>query len=452
MISINQKHQDDINATTSSFHTTIQSEVTAQLFSANITSVIANALNAFILAFVMWPVIPQQTIIYWLSILILVSIGRVLLSFLYNARDPKENQTLYWKNKFILAALLSAVLWFAAALFLFPQQDVSRQVFLAFVIGGTAAGAVTSLSHIKPLVFTYLTLLMLPLIVQFLFNNSTISISMGAMLIIYSAYIFSSANRTHHYLNQNIHLRIKAVNHEQALQAANTIAENANQAKSLFLSQMSHELRTPINAMLGFAQLLELDIKNSQQRDNVNEILKAGNHLISLIDQILDLSKIEAGSYQQTLIDYHLDAILEASLTLISPLAKSKNIQIINAVTDSHMIYIDKNLFTQVLLNLLSNAIKYNSEGGTVSVSSQKQDDKTLILSIADSGDGLTQQQIDSLFVPFTRLPVHKHIEGTGIGLSICKKLIEAMNGHISMQSEVGKGSIVNVTIALSKK
>jgi len=434
------------------FHASVLAEQTSQLYAAHTMGVIATVLNALILSYVLSPVTEHSVLFYWLTALFLIAAGRTTLAMAYKKAKPSPEYAFYWKQRFFLGAFLSAATWGTAAIFLFPEHDPARQVFLAFVIGGTAAGAITSLSYISNIIYIYLAMLMFPLITRFLISDSDFSVAMGSMLTVYTVYIFSSAKRSHTTLLQNISLRIKATKHEQELIDANIISENANQAKSQFLSHMSHELRTPINAMLGFAQLLEMDIKNEQHKDSVKEILHAGNHLIKLIDQILDLSKIEAGSHEIELNDYPLNDILHRCITLISPMAANHNIEIINTVRDhDYPIYLDKTHFTQVMLNLISNAIKYNNEDGTVTISCRQKNETTLEINISDSGAGLTQQQIESMFTPFVRLPEHKHLQGTGIGLAICKRLIEAMNGTLGISSTLGVGSTATLTVPLSQ-
>ena len=218
-------------------------------------------------------------------------------------------------------------------------------------------------------------------------------------------------------------------------------AEKANNAKSKFLSSMSHELRTPLNAILGFSQLIEMKSQEEKTRDNSQEIINAGNHLLSLIEEILDLSKIESGHIELSIEECSLNKILNNTLTLINPLAEKHSIQIENKVNTSFNINVDKMRFKQVILNFLSNAIKYNSENGKVIIDSST-DNNMLRLSITDTGKGLTPEQLNNLFEPFERLGAeNSNIEGTGLGLNISKDLIELMGGTITVESTVGKGS-----------
>lgn len=236
----------------------------------------------------------------------------------------------------------------------------------------------------------------------------------------------------------------KQKNAELALIEAKEQAESANKAKSRFLASMSHELRTPMNAVLGFTQLLLLKATDEATKQNIKEIINAGNDLLELINQVLDLSKIESGITHLFIGSHNLNDLLNDSLLIITPIADKQSVVIDNNVdlTKNIKVNVDKARFKQVLLNLLSNAIKYNIENGKVTIDCLLSDKNMLCLSISDTGKGLTSEQKSHLFKPFDRAGAEgSSIAGTGLGLVITKDLIEQMNGTIGFESEVGKGS-----------
>lgn len=231
-------------------------------------------------------------------------------------------------------------------------------------------------------------------------------------------------------------------------------AEQASLAKSQFISNMSHELRTPLNAVLGFSQLLisdEIESLTPNQRENAQEILNAGNHLLDLINEILDLSKIEAGKLLLQEESLDVNELLTECLHLVDNFANQRNVKLNLQTTTQYTITADRVRLKQVLLNLLSNAIKYNQPGGNVEIRYEQKDNQHLAIHVSDTGQGIDYPDMDKLFQPFERLNQTGNAEGTGIGLSISKHLVELMQGEISVDSKVGKGSTFSVQLPTNR-
>jgi len=232
---------------------------------------------------------------------------------------------------------------------------------------------------------------------------------------------------------------------EAALTDAKSVAEKANQAKSDFLSSMSHELRSPLNAILGFAQLMESDspAPTPAQQSSIGQILKGGWFLLDLINEILDLAVIESGKVSLSLEPVSLIEVMLECRAMIEPQVQKRGIQMrFPALDNPWFVRADRTRIKQVLINLLSNAIKYNQQGGTVVMSCSAVADARIRISVRDTGAGLPADKLDQLFEPFNRLGQETSAEeGTGIGLVVTKRLVELMGGIIGVESTVGTGS-----------
>ncbi len=236
-------------------------------------------------------------------------------------------------------------------------------------------------------------------------------------------------------------LRLEEAN--QALQLARDEAQRANQAKTNFLTSMSHELRTPLNSILGFAQIMDHEAGvPPAQREQVREILAAGYHLLQLVKDMLDLAKVEAGVLSVSMEAVDVGSVVQECLHQLTSLADANRIAVTWHPQAGAQVWADRTRLRQVLLNLLSNAIKYNREGGSVQLSVEPHDEHRLRLVVADTGAGIAPERIGELFQPFNRLDAQASgVEGTGIGLSLSRRIAGLMDGTVDVSSEVGKGS-----------
>ncbi len=225
---------------------------------------------------------------------------------------------------------------------------------------------------------------------------------------------------------------------QRELRRARDEAQKANSAKSRFLGRISHELRTPLNAIIGYTQLMQADPMSEEQQHCTDQILKAGEHLLHLINEVLDITRIESGVIPITIKPASIATIIHRSADLVRPMARDNKISIsIDAGTCDVKVLVDQDRLTQVLLNLITNAVKYNRPGGSVFVECQDDGPGMVKVGVRDTGIGIPEEKIDRLFTPFDRLDLEKDssIQGTGLGLTVSKAIMEAMGGTLGVET-----------------
>lgn len=259
----------------------------------------------------------------------------------------------------------------------------------------------------------------------------------------------SKTDRLMHELEERV------IERTHDLNEAKQFAEKANEAKTQFLSNMSHEFRTPMNAILGFAQLLKHDIVKKDlelAESNVDEILHAGRHLLELVNDILDLARIETGKYEVTIQSVNIIRVMNDVLKLLKILAEKNEITINKQFIESDdiKVFADERSLRQSLINIITNAIKYNHANGEINITMDILNDGYCKINISDNGDGIAEDALTKIFDPFERVTKRTTIEGTGVGLAITKILLELMGGKITVESVLGKGSVFSLYLKLA--
>ncbi|MBI2706634.1 MAG: response regulator [Actinobacteria bacterium] len=248
-------------------------------------------------------------------------------------------------------------------------------------------------------------------------------------------------------------MTMEVLERSQELKEANRWLVKLDRARSEFLSRMSHELRTPLNAVIGFAQLLQYDDNLSDaQRSSLDDILRAGRHLLDLINEVLDIAKIEAGHLALSIEAVQVREVVRSAVDFISPTAREREMEVVvDALRDDQYVRADRQRTLQVLLNLLSNAVKYNRPGGRIEVTGEDRGSHVRI-SVRDSGVGIAAEHLERLFVPFDRLGAEQtETEGTGVGLALSRGLCERMGGELGVSSELGSGSTFWIDLPMAE-
>jgi signal transduction histidine kinase/CheY-like chemotaxis protein len=256
--------------------------------------------------------------------------------------------------------------------------------------------------------------------------------------------VWASGQRGQRSLNAFVRDVTERRRADAAVRQAKQEAERANRAKSEFLSRMSHDLRTPLNAILGFAQLLGAERLSDGQLECVHQIFRGGQHLLGLINEILDTARIEAGHLSLSREPVGVADIVRHVTELVTPLAAARKIALVveDGATADRAVLADRQRLSQILLNLLANAVKYNRAAGRVTVSFEELAGDRVRINVTDTGAGIPAEKLAVLFRPFERLGAEASgVEGTGLGLTLSRRLAEAMKGAIGVRSEVDRGS-----------
>jgi signal transduction histidine kinase len=236
----------------------------------------------------------------------------------------------------------------------------------------------------------------------------------------------------------------------QELQRLNKRLQDANQAKNEFLSRMSHELRTPLAAIMGFSELLGMADLDERKSEWAKTILKAGQHLLQLVDEVLDISRIEAGELSLSVEPVPIAPLLDDATELIEPLAEGRRVTLHppRIAEGSGYVRADHQRLKQAVINLLSNAVKYNREGGDVEVAVEPEASDRIRIAVTDTGKGIDPASIEKIFTPFERLDAGSDVQGTGLGLALSQRLVEAMGGTLTVTSTPGEGSTFTIELA----
>lgn len=388
-----------------------------------------------------------RSLAVWFSLFCGVLMLRAGSNWFYS-RQKKTGEVNYRQAEiiFIAGVGMTGLLWAGISLWLFPLLDLKGKILLFIVIMGIAAASNTTMGYRRAPIYLFTSLLILPLVVGVLFADFPNAFAVSIAMLVYMAFLLRTSTGFYRNNRKMLQLQEASINNERMLLIQREKAELANQAKSEFLSLMSHELRTPLNTVLGLNELQLLDRSDpltAKQRKRATKINDAGRHLLSLVNDVLDFSRIETGEIEVNLDAIDARAVLRDALKLIEGKANSRQIRVyIEEPAQGGWVRADYTRLKQVLVNLLDNAVKYNRQGGTITVAFRDADSDCLRVSVADSGYGIHENLQGELFRPFSRLNAEdRGIEGTGIGLSFSKQLVELMNGRIGMESQPGQGS-----------
>ena len=437
---------------------------------------IATVFNSSLLAWTLSAVVPTTPLIFWMGVMVSLCIVRYLTLKEFRREDVNSFDEKKWRTVFLAFATATAAAWGAAGFFLFPDSSHQHQAFVGFVLAGMAAGASSSMAADDKIYRVYLLLAVAPYLVQLLAEGSPVNVAMAAMGCAFLAAMgissLKTARVTHDALrlrfeNQDLltelsqqseTLRLTNVSltdennerqkSEVALREALEEVKISARAKSQFLANMSHEIRTPMNGVFGMTDLLMRTQLDDRQKKLLGTINESAKSLLTIINDILDLSRIESGKLELDIHEFSTRDIIERATELLASQSHKKGLEL-SVFVDKDVPFStkgDSGRIKQVLLNILGNALKFTQFGEIavrVTRAGGSDTSSRIRFEVRDTGIGIDAAVLDKLFDPFTQAEtsISRRFGGTGLGLSISRHLVELMGGKIELKSTLGKGT-----------
>ncbi len=396
---------------------------------------------------------PGTVILVWLFGMVFVAFIRYRLAQRYEAARPSEIEAPSWSTRYVRLVAVQSVLWLMGCGAIMWGNTDSYRFLVVLVMVGMVAGAVPVLSAVRAAFRVYaLPMIIGASVITFADATAPAHYVLGIVLWLFLAGVTRSAD----YFNQVL---LESVRVELEKSHLVRKAEAAVRAKGEFLANISHEIRTPMNSILGMAQLAFKAEQNPRQRDYLKKIQLSGEHLLNIIDDILDISKIDAGKLDIEVVDFELANVMENLTNLVAKKAEDKNLKLVFDIDPSIPAYLrgDPLRLCQVLINLANNAIKFTEKGEVMVSIKRLEDDRNdalLRFEVQDTGIGMSEDEMAMLFQSFqqTDSSTTRKYGGTGLGLVICKQLVEMMDdGEIGVESTPGKGSTFWFTVRLAE-
>jgi len=404
--------------------------------------------GAFLIA-VMWKDVPHAILLAWGAALAIHQGFRIYSYRRYLAANPDVAQSRYWGRLYILATTIAGCIWGSAGLLFYVPESTISLVYLCLVLFGVASLTIPTLSLFAPAFYPLVVLVLAPFIVRSLASGHMEQIALAVPLIIALVLAITFGRRINSLIDESIRRGFENQALIEIAERARLEAEKSNRAKSQFLATMSHELRTPLNAIIGYSELMTRHPERfgtERAKDPLERILRAGRHLLNLINDLLDMAKIEAGKTSFRYEDVDVTALVRDAVETTRSLAEQTgNTVSVHAPAGLPPLRTDPKRLTQVVLNLLSNACKFTDRGRIdISIAPARADARQwLDIAVADTGVGMAPDQLERLFEDFSQgdEAAQRKFGGTGLGLAISRRICRAMGGDLTVVSAPGKGS-----------
>jgi signal transduction histidine kinase len=410
----------------------------------------------FTVCFFLWTAVPFANLIGWSAALVATTLARGVPLIFLRWGSGKLANVEAWTNWFVVTVVCQALVFGSANWLIYPGDATNQLFFIVLFVGISAGSAATNAAYL-PIAIMYVVVTIFPLATRFIFSGE-FPVLFGPLAVIYGGLLINAAHDNTRYIRRSVLLQAEKDQAIQDLIDARDNAEQANRAKSDFLANMSHELRTPLNAISGYAQMVEMEpygpVGDNRYQDYVNHIAESGDHLLHIIDDILDLTRIEAGKMSVEEEAADLGNILQTCIRFLDSRMSAKNLKVsVPSAEDWPVLRADPRMLRQMLLNLLSNATKFSESDQRIDVTCQTIDNGDLKVTVSDTGIGMSEAEVAIARERFGQVEsiLSRSNDGTGLGLPLVMSQMELHGGTLEIESQKGVGTKVSLVFPVER-
>jgi signal transduction histidine kinase/CheY-like chemotaxis protein/HPt (histidine-containing phosphotransfer) domain-containing protein len=432
----------------------VASERLHLLYNQSAPASVISLLNSMFVCWLVWEQVPVITIASWFFFIVLATLVRISLFYAYFKAAPEGAAVLEWQRPYAVTLLFNGLVWGIGGWYLSLGIDLEYQMGIYFFLMGMSAGAISVYSSLRYLALATIYLILLPITLSFLFaeHNLQVILALGTCTFLLS--ILRSSKVLSDNLNHSYLLTLQLREEKNKSESGRLKAEQAVAARGQFVASISHEIRTPLNTILGMIDLLKGQVTTPQSKAMVAALDESGGHLASLVDNVLDFSKIDTGELELRAHPFSVKVMLQAVIDIFKESAKAKDLTLnldVNDISNDYW-YGDEQRIRQVVINLVGNSVKYTQQGGVFIKASVKPRNGGIHVSVKDTGIGIAPEKLGHVFEAYSQLNDQNRdgVSSTGLGLSISHRLVSAMGGDISFSSQQHLGSEFRVDLPLA--